>query len=88
MFHSSSELNNTGWTSFEYDRLLARASAEGDLQRRGELLQLAERILLESMPFIPLYFYTRTRMVKPWVSGFESNYLSHHRTKDLKILAH
>ena len=86
--HSESGLNNFGYDNPEYDRLLGLASAEIDLEKRAEYLQEAERVLLDDMPLIPIYFYVTTRMVKPWVGGYEANIMDHFRTKDLYILEH
>jgi len=86
--HSQSELNNTGYADPEYDRLLALAAAETDLDKRAEYLHQAERVLLDDMPLIPIYFYVTTRMVQPWVAGYEANIMDHFRTQDLKILKH
>jgi oligopeptide transport system substrate-binding protein len=86
--HSASELNNFGYADPEYDRLLALASAETDLAKRAEYLQQAERLLLEDMPLIPIYFYVSTRMVQPWLDGYEANVMDHFRSQDLKVLKH
>ena len=88
LFESDSALNDSGYVNPEYDRLLAEASAEGDLQRRAELLQEAERIFLEDLPILPLYFYVTARMAKPWVGGFTTNIMDHHRTRNFYILQH
>mgnify|MGYP001098675777 CR=1 FL=1 len=86
--HSASELNNFGYADPEYDRLLALASAETDLDKRAEYLQQAERVLLDDMPLIPIYFYVSTRMVQPWVDGYEANVMDHFRSQDLRVLKH
>ncbi|HEX7080991.1 MAG TPA: peptide ABC transporter substrate-binding protein [Gammaproteobacteria bacterium] len=86
--HSASGLNNTGYANPEYDHLLELASAEQDLAKRAEYLQEAERVLLDDMPLIPIYYYVTARMVKPWVRGYEANIMDHFHTKDLSILAH
>ncbi|MCZ0951291.1 MAG: peptide ABC transporter substrate-binding protein, partial [Rhodospirillaceae bacterium] len=88
LFQSDGALNDSGYSNPEYDRLLAEASAEGDPQRRAELLQQAERIFLEDLPIMPLYFYVTARMVKPWVGGFTTNIMDHHRTRNFYILKH
>jgi oligopeptide transport system substrate-binding protein len=85
---SSSELNDFGYNSPEYDRLLALAAAEEDLGKRAEYLQEAERVLLDDMPLIPLYFYVTAKMVQPWVAGYEANIMDHFRSQDLKVLKH
>ena len=88
LFQSDGALNDSGYSNPEYDRLLAEASAEGDPQRRAELLEQAERIFLEDLPIMPLYFYVTARMVKPWVGGFTTNIMDHHRTRNFYILKH
>jgi oligopeptide transport system substrate-binding protein len=45
-------------------------------------------VLLEDLPIIPLYFYVKARMVKPWVQGYESNIMDHHLHKYFSILKH
>jgi oligopeptide transport system substrate-binding protein len=40
------------------------------------------------MPIMPIYIYVRTRLVKPWVGGYEPNIMDHHRSKNFFILAH
>ena len=85
---STSGLNNMGYANAEYDELVRRASQEGDLERRAELLQQAEVLLLEDLPIMPIYTYTTTRLVKPWVRGYESNIMDHHRSKNFYILSH
>jgi oligopeptide transport system substrate-binding protein len=85
---SDSGLNDFGYASEKYDRLVKQAAVELDLDKRAEYLQEAERLLLDDMPLIPIYFYVRTRLVKPWVAGYEMNIMDHARSSDLKILKH
>jgi oligopeptide transport system substrate-binding protein len=88
LYQSTSGLNDTGFKNPEYDRLLKLAAAENDLQKRGVHLQAAERILLEEMPIVPLYFYVTTTLVKPWVRGFQPNIMDRHRAQYFSILEH
>jgi oligopeptide transport system substrate-binding protein len=88
MFLSTSEMNDSGYDNPRYDELIYEAASEIDLERRAQYLQEAERLLLEDLPIIPLYFYATTRLVKPWVAGLEQNIMNHHHSKDLRILAH
>lgn len=81
-------INDSGYSNPAYDALLRQAALEGDAAERAELLQRAEALLLEDMPIIPLYFYVTSKMVKPWVGGYESNIMDHHRSKNLYILKH
>lgn len=85
---STSELNDSGYSNPEYDRLLDEASAETDLEKRAAILAQAELVLLDDMPLIPLYFYVTARMVQPWVQGYEANIMDHFRVQDMAILEH
>ena len=51
-------------------------------------MEEAERILLDDMPLIPIYFYVSKHLVKPWVGGWEPNIMDHHYTKNFYILQH
>lgn len=88
LLHSKNGQNDPGYRSAAYDALIDAAAATADPQRRRELLEAAERQLLADMPLIPLYFYVSKRLVKPWVGGFTSNIMDHHRSQDLYILKH
>lgn len=88
LYQSSSELNDTGYASPEYDGLLRLAATETDPDARAEHMQQAEARMLEDMPIMPIYFYVTTTLVKPWVAGFEPNTMDHHRAQYLKILKH
>lgn len=73
--------NETGWSNPEYDRLIAEAAATTDPQQRLEVFQKAEAILIDEMPEIPVYFYTRVYLKRPEVKGWYSNILSDHPYK-------
>jgi oligopeptide transport system substrate-binding protein len=88
LLRSTSGGNDEGYANAEYDRLVGAAQQELDLAKRAELLQAAERVMLEDMPIIPLYFYVKARMVKPWVRGYESNIMDHHLHKNFYVLEH
>ena len=82
---SKFKINGTGYHNPEYDRLLAEASLETDEQVRRELLQEAERLLLQDQAVIPIYFYVNKSLVKPWVKGMVGNIMDHHYSKNLWI---
>ena len=88
MLRSTAGLNDTGYSNPEYDRLVTAAQSELDLDKRGELLEAAERVMLADLPILPLYTYVTARLVKPWVGGYASNIMDHHPHKDLYILKH
>jgi len=87
LMHSENGQNDSAYMNPRYDALLDAAAAEADPARRMALLEEAERVLLDDLPIIPLYFYVSKHMVKPRVVGFEPNIMDHHQTKDLGLLA-
>ncbi|WP_371069015.1 peptide ABC transporter substrate-binding protein [Sediminibacillus sp. JSM 1682029] len=52
--------NRTNWINEEYDELIAQAKVEQDEQKRYDLLHQAEEVLMEDLPFNPIYHYTNT----------------------------
>ncbi|HEY3395828.1 MAG TPA: ABC transporter substrate-binding protein, partial [Lacipirellulaceae bacterium] len=69
MFVTDGENNCTGFSNAEYDKLIAEAAREPDKTKRIEILQSAERLLMEEMPIIPIYYYVSRNMVRPRVRG-------------------
>jgi oligopeptide transport system substrate-binding protein len=70
MYVTNGDNNNTGFSNAEYDKLIAAAAREPDQTKRTGLLQAAERLLMEEMPIIPVYYYVSRNMVRPYVRGF------------------
>jgi len=78
MFVTGGEQNNTGWSNADYDRLIREAGHEFDPAERFKLLQQAERILMDDLPILPIYFYVSKNMVNPHVRGFYNNIQNVH----------
>jgi oligopeptide transport system substrate-binding protein len=81
-------LNDMAYNNPRYDQLLLQASREADPAARMALLEEAERVMLDDMPILPIYYYVTKRMVKPWVAGFEGNIMDHHHSRHFRILKH
>ncbi|HEX2099539.1 MAG TPA: peptide ABC transporter substrate-binding protein, partial [Candidatus Synoicihabitans sp.] len=62
--------NDTGWSKPEYDQLYREAMAAPDDAARYEVYQRMEKMLIEEMPMMPLFFYTRARLVSPKTNYF------------------
>lgn len=73
--------NETGWSNPEYDKLIAQAAATVNPQERLEVFQKAEAILMDDMPEIPIYFYTRFFLLRPEVKGWYPTILDNHPYK-------
>jgi oligopeptide transport system substrate-binding protein len=76
MWMSGDGNNQTGWSSPDYDDLLRRAARTADPAARFALLERAERILLEELPAIPVYWYAGNRAVALEVKNW------HHKLTD------
>ena len=77
--------NDSGYSNREVDELLFKASRETDMQQRALLMQNAEKLILQDMPVIPIYFYVSKHLIKPRVKGFVPNIMDHVYTKDLSL---
>ena len=88
MFMSTNPNNRTGYTSEEYDRLIREANAEADIQKRTQLLQRAEELLiLQDAPIAPLYIYVGMNFFDPEViSGIhnQQNIRDEHPTRTIR----
>ena len=67
--------NKTGWSNLDYDSLLKDASSEIDAKKRFSLYEEAETILIDELPVIPIYTYTRTYLLSSQVKGWQENIL-------------
>jgi oligopeptide transport system substrate-binding protein len=77
--------NQTGWGNALYDELIGKAQHEPDEQQRNRYFYEAEKILLEELPVLPIYFYVSTSMAKPYLRGYHTNFRDLHPLKDLWI---
>lgn len=78
MWQTGNGNNEAGWSNPEYDHLIAQAAATDDPKQRLEVFQKAEAILLDELPMIPVYFYTRVYLERPEVHGWYPNVLDNH----------
>lgn len=69
-FTSENGNNWTGWKNGRYDAWIGEASTLGDANRRHELLQQAEALLLEASPTTPIYHGVQTYLLDPAVQGW------------------
>lgn len=77
--------NDTGWSNAEYDGLIKQAQQSVDTKARAELLQRAEKLLLEQGPVIPIYIYTNNTLISRFVKGFEPHNRDIHLLKYFEL---
>lgn len=69
LLYSGSDNNNTFWKNEKYDALYFEYQKTINPQKRLELMQKAEKIILEEMPLMPLFFYMSDTLTKPYVKN-------------------
>jgi ABC-type oligopeptide transport system substrate-binding subunit len=69
LFRTDSGQNHMNYSNPQVDDLLDQAASETDDQRRWELYQQAEQIILEDAPIIPIYHDVEYMLIKPYVEG-------------------
>lgn len=65
LWTSGDSNNHTGWSHPEYDRLMRESAGLSDHGERFARFAAAERILLDELPVLPLYWYTRVYLLHP-----------------------
>jgi oligopeptide transport system substrate-binding protein len=84
-FVSDGGNNRTGWSSKEYDDLVAAAALEPDNTKRSQIFQQAEDILLnQGTPICPLYYYVGIQIYDGQkFGGIEPNLLDEHPFREM-----
>ena len=82
---SNNPANLTGYANPAYDALLARSAASAAPAERLDLLQQAERLMLNDAPLMPIYFYVSKHLIRPEVHGWHDNVLDIHLSRYLSI---
>ena len=77
--------NQTGWSSNRYDSLLLKGANSSFQEERFSFFDEAEHILMDELPVLPIYTYTRIYMLHPDVQGWDSNLLDNHPYQYLSI---
>jgi oligopeptide transport system substrate-binding protein len=87
-FNDASNFLDAFRTNSPNNILLDEAARTGDRQTRRDLLEAAERVMLDDYPILPLYFFVSKRLIKPYVHGAQPNPLDRMTSKALLISAH
>ncbi|MGF1549728.1 MAG: peptide ABC transporter substrate-binding protein [Sphingomonadaceae bacterium] len=87
LFTTGNGNNDTGWSNSSYDSLIRRAQTADSEEQRISLLKRAEAILLEDLPVLPIYWYTRVYMKDPRVQGWVPKLLDNRPYKYVSLSA-
>ena len=85
VFESRHPQNTLGYSSTRYDDLIAQSHRTTDTTERMRLLAEAEGTLLADVAVIPIFHRVTKRLVKPGVTGYQSNPLGHLPSRDLGL---
>lgn len=85
MFTSGNGNNDTGWGNERYDELIGKAFRSTSEEAHFDYLLEAEKILLEELPIVPLYWYTRIYLKDPRLKGWTPKLLDNHPFKYLYL---
>ena len=83
IFETGNGNNDTNWGNPEYDRLLQQALAARNEEERYEIYQKMDAILVDELPVIPIFYYTRPSALSPKVKGFYPTLLDNHPYKHI-----
>ncbi len=83
---TSKNLNNdTGWGHPDYDRLHDQALRAKTQEERYAIYQQMDAILVEEVPVLPIYYYTRVVAMSPKVKGLYPTLLDNHPYKYIHL---
>lgn len=85
MWQTDDTNNETGWSNADYDRLIGEALRSADPEQRRRKLFAAEEILLDEVPILPIYWYTRVYLLRPEVKNWNPLVLDNRPFKKLRL---
>ncbi len=69
LFHSTSAYNHGAYSNLQLDALVEQARVEQDQDKRMALYRQAEDLLVNDVPWIPIYHSGGYYLVKPYIKG-------------------
>jgi len=85
LFHSGADNNKGKYRNPQVDALLDNARVELDAQKRTQMYQQAEKMLVDDAAAIPLQFGKSYTLVKPYVKGLSSTPLGMLDLRDTSL---
>jgi oligopeptide transport system substrate-binding protein len=77
--------NNTGWGKPEYDQLLTESLNAKTEESRYAIYQQMEKMLIDELPILPLYFYTHARLIAPKVLHYHTTLMDNFPWKSVDL---
>ncbi|MCB0416033.1 MAG: peptide ABC transporter substrate-binding protein [Bdellovibrionaceae bacterium] len=85
MFITNGGNNETGFSNKEYDKLVRDVKHETNQAKRLKMFQRLEDILMDELPIVPIYTYTRVYLKDPKVAGWYPNVMDYHPLKFVSL---
>ncbi len=86
MWVSGSGLNRTRWANSRYDELVLEIAPQAKTrEQRYAAFAEAERMILEDMPFIPIYTYASHHFKHPAIKGMPPNIMSYYNWRYVSL---
>ena len=86
LVHSERRLNHSAYGNANVDRLLEQARVEAKWEDRKMLYNQAEQLILDDVPWIPLWFSgENVILLKPYVQGYKVTPMIVPKLKDVWI---
>lgn len=85
MFTTGNGNNNTGFANPQYDERIAAGFRSKTQEEHYRVLQEAEAILMDEVPVIPVYYYTRIYLKDPRVLGWHPKLLDNRPYKYISL---
>ena len=85
IWETTSGNNKTKFSHAAYDQLLKQSLAAKDDATRYEIYQKMDAILVDELPVIPIYYYTKVSARSPRVKGFYPTLLDNHPYKHIYL---
>ena len=85
IFLSDSGLNHSGYKSKTFDKKIEQARLAKTEEERFKILSEAEAEILEQLPIIPIYFYSKVFRISEDVEGWHANILDYRNYHNVKL---
>ena len=86
LFHTESSLNHGMYSNLEADAILEEARTETDVERRVELYQQAEKIIVQDAAWLPLWYSgERYVLIKDYVEDYRVTPMIVPKLKNIRL---